>query len=162
MHPVQIREMQQQQLAQVASISLPRYNRPPQIQPPIYNNYLPFSLLKSPNTTSLYLHHDSFSGDFLAGPTHPKDPGDPLEEDETHLVTIMMTMKLLMVNMMVMVMPMMAREAINAKKSQIYGHFPGPKLDVYVVDGGFYPIGHLVCVRQSMVVVENHDGRDNA
>ena len=72
----------------------------------------------------------------------------------------MMTMKLDM--LMVMMMPMMAREAINAKKSQIYGHFPGPKLDVYVVDGDFYPIGHLVCVRQSMVVVENHDGGDHA
>ena len=80
------------------------------------------------------------------------------------MVTIMMTMKLdmLMVNMMVMMMPMMTREAINAKKSQIYGHFPKPKLDNGYVDGDFYPIGHLMCVGQAMVVVEDHDGGDDA
>ena len=26
----------------------------------------------------------------------------------------------------------------------------------------FYPIGHLVCISQSMMIVENHDGGDHA
>ena len=29
-------------------------------------------------------------------------------------------------------------------------------------DGNCYPIGHLMCIRETMVVVEDHDGGDDA
>ena len=64
-----------------------------------------------------HLHHDSFSGDFLSRPTHPKNPRDPLKGNETHLAIVMiMMMTMTMVVMMMVTVTQLGISCVSARR----------------------------------------------